>query len=722
MPERRPVRRRRAGLAKKGPVKGPVQPEKHHRIQQPWRRIIQIGLAAITLGVVSLGGLTVYAAMTLPPLDDIGKATGTIKILDRNGQLIAEIGHDKTSRTTVPIEQIAPILQDATVAAEDRNFYNEGAFDIKRVGKALIDDVILRRPAEGASTITQQLAKQAFFGAAAEKSPLRKLREALLANEIAGKYSKPKILELYMNINYYGENAYGIENASMRYFGKHAKDVNLQEASMLAGLPQAPSYYDPLENPTAAFVRQHYVLQSLVAVGKAKQSDVDKIDPLIGGDSPTADQKKTQEQNQQEIRNDLGNGKGTAAGPAPHFANYIEKQLEVRFQDDPQYLQGDLTVTTTLDLSLQAKADQAVHDGVAAIGNGANNGALLMMDSHSGNILAMSGSADYNDDSIQGKFNVAADGSRRPGSSFKPYVYATGFNNGTLKPDSILQDTADEAAALGNGVTDWDSEFTQPMGSITAATSLLQSRNISTEQAMEIAGVSNVIDFAHNMGITTDLEANAGTAIGAESPVKMIDHVSAYGAFANGGHRVTARGLLKVVAGDGTVLLDSPIPPGQGDVMTPAQAWTVTSILRNYAAVWNLPFQWSTAGKSGTTDDFKDAWYMVYSPDWVVGTWVGRSDATGAELPMDHVYGHDTGLNVAVPFVNSLPQPNDFAPVEGALSDCAGGDNYPGLRAGCPTPTPTPTPAPTPTPTPTPMPTPTPIPTEVAVPTTKPLP
>ncbi|MBV9526525.1 MAG: penicillin-binding protein, partial [Candidatus Dormibacteraeota bacterium] len=247
------------------------------------RRVVYAVLAVIGAIILVIGGLVAYAAVTLPNIDDIGKATGTIKILDRNGQLIAEVGHDAQSRTSVPIGQIAPIMQSAMLSAEDRNFYNEGAFDFKRIAKAIVDDLILRRPAEGASTITQQLVKQAFFGQVASRDPLRKIREALLAQQIDSKWSKSQILDEYLNITYFGENAYGIENAAERYFGKHAAELTLPESALLAGLPEAPSYNDPYKNPQAAYVRMQYVLQGLVDLGKITQAQAQAVDPLVGG-------------------------------------------------------------------------------------------------------------------------------------------------------------------------------------------------------------------------------------------------------------------------------------------------------------------------------------------------------------------------------------------------------------------------------------------------------
>ena len=663
-----------------------------------------------------IGGLVVYAALTLPDINSIGQKTGTIKILDSHGTLIAEVGHDSVARNDVTIDQIAPILQKATIAAEDRNFYTEGAFNPARILKALVDDIILRRPAEGASTITQQLAKQAFFGATADKSPLRKVRELLLANQIDSRYSKQQVLDQYLNITYYGENAYGIENASMRYFGKHAKDLTLAEAALLAGLPEAPSFNDPYSNPDAAYARMHYVLGSLVAVGDIKQADADAVDPLVGGGSATAAEQAQQQQNQHALLADLQNGVPSNSGPAPHFVQYIEDQLQATFaQTDPSVLEGSLVVTTTLDLNIQKLANAAVVSGVAKLqSSGANNGALLMIDARTGNIEAMVGSADFNNNSIAGQYNIVT-ASRRPGSSFKPYVYEAGFKNGTLKPDTILQDTRAESQKLG-GVPDFDGRF---LGPITAARALVLSRNVATEQAAGIVGIQNVIDLAYGMGISQSLTPqapNLSTAIGT-SAVRMIDHASAYAAFANGGHKVVARGILKITDGSGNVLRDYTVAPNLGDVLSPAQAWSITSILRGYAKQWNLRFKYDTAGKSGTTDQFIDAWYMTYTPDWVVATWTGHTSGTNAaEQGMNQVFGTSTGAAIAVPFVNSLPKPSAFRAVSGSLGDCAPSDAAFKDVAGCPTPSPTATPSPTPSPSPSPTPTPTALSTPTASP------
>ena len=672
-----PARRRRSGgrrLETPTPeAPGGRGPGWWRGIPPRWRLGIRIGLGLVALQCLLLGGLVAYAALTTPDVSAIGRATGTIRIYDRNHVLITEVGHDDVSRTYVSLNRVALILQRATIAAEDRQFYDEGAFNFGRIAKALFVDVIARRPSQGASTITQQLAKLAFFGPNADKSPLRKLREALLASAIDRRYSKAEILEKYLNLIYYGHGAYGIQNASRTFFNKDASALDLREASLLAGLPQAPSYYDPFQNPQAAFARMHYVVSALLVTHDITADQADSIDPLAT--DPT-----TAARNQQALKADLSkNPQGpTFGGAAPHFVQYVRDSLEQQFADDPGVTDGDLEVDTTLDLGIQKKAAAAAATVARSVGHNANNAALLMLDSTTGDILAMVGSADFTNDSIGGQFNVVT-AERRPGSSFKPYVYETGFMNGTLTPSSILQDTRAESQRLG-GVQDFDRAFDGP---ISASQALLLSRNVPAEQAMTIAGIPQVIDFAHSLGITSTLAPNANTAIGSSS-VRMIEHAAAYAAFANGGHKVTARAITKVLSGQ-DVIVDAGEPSPGAQVMSATDAGKVTRILRNYAGYWGLPFRRSTAGKSGTTDDFVDAWYMCYTPDFVVATWAGHTEGDNtSEIGMDGVYGTSVGKAIAVPFVNSLP-----ASVFKHGFDTA---------SGAPTPAPTPVPTPTPTP------------------------
>ncbi len=668
-----PARRRRSGMrTATSPVAGGRGPGWWRRIPRRWRLGIRIALGLVALQCLLLGGLVAYAALTTPNVASIGRATGTIRIYDRNHTLISEVGHDDISRTSVTLDKVAPILQKATIAAEDRQFYQEGAFNFGRIAKALFVDVIARRPSQGASTITQQLAKLAFFGPNADRSALRKLREALLANEIDRRYSKAQILEKYLNLIYYGHGAYGIQNAARTFFNKDASALDLREASLLAGLPQAPSYYDPFQNPDAAFQRQHYVVSALLATGDITAAQAEAVD-LAAPDLAVA------ARNQQALKADLSKNPQSPAfgGAAPHFTQYVRDSIEQQFRDDPGVTEGDLEVDTTLDLTVQRQADSAVASVAKRIGHNANNAALLMIDSTTGDILAMAGSADFANDAIGGQFNVVT-AERRPGSSFKPYVYETGFKNGAFTPSTTLQDTRDESARLG-GVKDFDGQF---LGPISAARALLLSRNVPAEQAMNMAGVPQVIDFAHSLGITSTLAPNANTAIGSSS-VRMIEHAAGYAAFANGGHKVTARAIRKVISGQDTIV-DAGDPGPGPQLMSANEAGMVTRILRGYAAQWGLPFRHPTAGKSGTTDNFVDAWYMAYTPDFVVATWAGHTEGdNSSEIGMDGVFGTAVARGITVPFVNSLP-----ASMFKHSFDSASG-----------TPTPAPTPVATPTPT-----------------------
>jgi penicillin-binding protein 1A len=621
-----------------------------------FRRIarISVGVAALFCGL--LGGLVAYAGLTLPPLDNIGQATTTITVLDRNGKVIGEFGHDARTRVSVKLDQISPVLVAATVAVEDRDFYSEGAFNVRRVARALFVDVLARQASQGASTITQQLARLAFLSP--DKSAMRKLREALLANSIDARYSKDEILEKYLNLVYYGAGATGIETAAQRYFGKHAAQLDLREASLLAGLPQAPSYLDPTQHPEAAMTRQHVVLNAMVEARMISAAEAREVDPLVPDGALGA-------RNQKAVLDDLRHGHAISSGPAPHFVGYVREELERTLGTDVGLGRRNLTVTTTLDMGVQQHAQQAVVDGVAGIAHGANNGALLMLDAHSGDIVAMVGSAQFDNASIDGQFN-ATTGRRRPGSTFKPLVYATAFREQRLTPLSMLDDTAAQSRKLG-GVQNFERTF---MGPMTAAQALLLSRNVAAEQAMSIAGVDAVIAFAHTLGISDDLARNLTTAIGS-SAVRMDDLTSAYAALANGGTRVTPRAIRRVVDGDdGTVLLDAGAPQGRPRVMSPEEAYRITHILRGQPHQFSLPFTHDVAGKSGTTDDFVDAWYVTYSPDWVVTAWVAHTGGA-TEVGMDNVDGLEVGRRISAPFVNTLAPPGAFRPV--GLAACPGG-------------------------------------------------
>jgi penicillin-binding protein 1A len=631
--------------------------------------VLRAGLVSLLLVAGSAGFVVAVAASTLPSIDGLGTVAGSVRILDRNGALIAQVGLGNVLHETVSLRQVAPVMQEAIIAAEDRQFYAEGAVDPGRILVALVIDIVHGRALQGASTITQQLARNAFLPG--DTSRLRKLREALIADEINQRYTKPQILEMYLNSIYFGHGAYGVEEAAQTYFGVHASGLTLAESALIAGLPQAPSIDDPYLNSQAALARMHYVLDGMVGTGAITRSQAAAVDPLVGADSGqaaiSAALVAVRAQHKQAILGSLHDTLNTAQNVlAPHFVTYVRDQLDTIFQSDPQALTGVVTVQTSLDLKIQQQAQQAVRAGVAAIGRNANNGALLMLDSHTGDILAMVGSANYYDSSIAGEFNVVT-AERQPGSSFKPYVYEAAFKEGAASASTTLDDTAQESHTLG-GVQDWDGNF---MGPMPAAEALLLSRNVPTEQLMERAGTANVINFAHSLGISSDLANNASTAIGS-SAVRMIDHAAAYAAFANGGTTVQPRAVLRVTGSAGQVLYAAASTPGH-QVMTPQQAYSVTGILRQYNAQWGDGINRDIACKSGTTDNYTDAWFMAYSPDWVVATWVGHTSGSNpAEVGMNTVYGNDAGHNIAAPFINGLAPSAGFVAPPGSPSTVIG--------------------------------------------------
>lgn len=660
-----------------------------------WRWLFR-GIAVMAaLFATGVAGVLAYAAFTIPSISTLDGGSGTVTLLDRSGHLIGVYGGNGESVTAEPLSQISINMQNATLAAEDKNFYHEGAFNVPRMIEALLIDGVSRSPVQGASTITQQLAKNAFL--TDDKSITRKLREAFLASEIESNYTKPEILDKYLNLIYYGQGAYGVQNAAETYFGVAAAHLTIAQSSMMAGIANLPSYDDPFVNAQAAFERMHYVLTQLVATGVITSAQAQSCtaaqpkegcDPLIGGANPTAAQAAQSLANQKAMVAQLSHGQvQNNVGPAPQYVQYILNQLQQQY---PSLLsQGAITVTTTLNLQIQAKANSAVHEGVAQLASlGTNNAALVMIDSHTGQILAYVGSDNFSDNAIAGQYDMVT-ALRQPGSSFKPYMYEQGFRTGTLTPSTILDDTRQESNKLG-GVTDWNSTYE---GKITAAQSLIGSRNISTEQAMLIVGIPQVIDFAHSLGITTPIAPNVSSALGT-SALRMIDQVSAYAAFSNGGTKVTAYGILSIKNSQGQVLVNNAVPVPEGEVMTAADASSLTGILSHYPTYWGIPFNRPVAAKSGTTTNYVDAWYMAYTPNFVVATWGGHTSVTDpAEIPQNGVFGNSVGDAITSPFINSL---GSLVPVEsfqlapGYLPDCNKGDAFLHMRAGCVTSTPTP--------------------------------
>ena len=574
-------------------------------------------LALILLLVL---GTFAYAFATLPDPSRMDLAAGDVKVNDRNGQLIEQRNAQGVRVIPKDLKEISPNLQNATIAVEDKHFREHHGVDWGRVIKAGIVDVITRRPQQGASTITEQLAKIAILQSP-QKTILRKLREAMVATALESKYTKNEILQMYLNSIYYGHHATGVEAAAQVYFGKPAKDLTLAEASLLAGLPNGPSYFDPALHKERALARQAIVLDAMVnsEMITSAQAEQAKSEPL----------KFVFKENR--------------SSQAPHFVDYVFEQLESVYGPSAVN-KGGFTVTTTLDLNLQKAAEQAVAVGQKKLGPlGADNGDFLAMDPKTGQILAMVGSADYLNNDIKGQFNVVT-ALRQPGSSFKPYAYEQAFKSHKLTMGSMLDDTSRHFA--GGQFHDFDF---RDMGMITAHKALLLSRNIPALETMQAAGVDNVVNFAHDMGITTQLKSEVTTAIGS-SEVRLLDHAVGYGVFANGGTRHDPVSILEVKDKDNNTL-DKPSAPGGKQVISAQEAYLITYILKDYSSQWNLGWNKPFAGKSGTTNNYRDAWMMAYSPNLVIGAWVGHTGPGNQD--MNGVYGSMVGSSVLKDFINN---------------------------------------------------------------------
>jgi len=595
--------------------------------------LLAVALFLAALAFAGVTGLYAYYARDLPDPGTLAhrQLFQTARIFDRNGKLLQEINDPEGGRRTlVTLDQIPKIAQQATIAAEDASFYDNPGFDVRAVVRAAYQWALNGEPVSGASTITQQLVKNTLLGP--EQTAERKIKEAFLAMELTRRYSKDQILEMYMNEIPYGNRAYGIEAAAETYFGKPAKDLTLPEASLLAGLPQAPSFYDPYTNLPAAKERQAYVLDQMVKTGAITSQQRDEAAAAPLNFVPQSQQ---------------------TAQEAPHFVTYVLQQVEQQFGTEAVYREG-LQITTSLDLDLQHLAEQSASAHIADIrARKATNAALVAIQPSSGQIQAMLGSVNFNDASIDGQVNVAL-ALRQPGSTLKPFTYITAFAKG-WNPATMLWDIPTTFPG-GYKPNDFDNKFPGPMP---VRDALAQSRNIPAVEALQFVTVPEMIATAHRFGIEDLREPDryglSVTLGGGE--VKLLDLTYAYTVFANGGQQIGVGvpadqredgfrqfdpvSILKVTDSSGKVLYDN--KQGSAQVADPRLVYQVTSILSDdrarqptYGA--NSPLVLANrqaAVKTGTTDAFRDSWVVGYTPDLVTGVWVGNSDGS----PMNDVLG-----------------------------------------------------------------------------------
>lgn len=539
------------------------------------------------------------------------------KIYDRSGEnVLYEISGDQ-KRTLVTLKDIPNNVKNATIAIEDKNFYKHGGFSVWAMFRTAITNVVFNRSA-GGSTLTQQFIKNAVL--TNEKSITRKIKELILSERLENRFSKDEILQMYLNEIPYGSNAYGIQAAGQKYFGKNVQDLNLSEAATLAAMIQTPSRYSPYgPNKDLLLGRKDYVLTLM-----AEQGYISKAE---------SDEAKKAEVKFKDPDNNI---------TAPHFIMYVKDILAERY-GEKMIEQGGLKIYTTLDLTKQKAAEEVIKEQTKDYPTkyGANNAALVSIDPKTGQILAMVGSRDYFDDTIDGQVNVTTR-LRQPGSSMKPIVYAALFEKG-YTPATILYDV----------VTNFSTDPSNPYiphnydlkerGPISIRQALAGSLNIPAVKAIYLAGINNVLDLADSLGYTSLSQRNRfGLSLvlgGAE--VKLLEHTNAYSAFARDGQLSLISSILKVEDKNGKVLeeyhpsekkvLDSQIARLINSILSDNSARAYVFGMKNYLTLSDRP----VAAKTGTTNDYHDAWTIGYTPSLVTGVWVGNSDNKAMKTKAD---------------------------------------------------------------------------------------
>ncbi|RTL53784.1 MAG: penicillin-binding protein [Bradyrhizobiaceae bacterium] len=562
---------------------------------------VVLGLWAVIAGV----GVVIWVGAHLPSIQtlEIPKRPPTIQIAGIDGSIIATRGD--MPGTNVPLKELPPYLPNAFIAIEDRRFYSHFGIDPVGIARAAITNLLHRGVSQGGSTLTQQLAKNLFL--TQERTLQRKLQEAELALWLERKYSKAEILELYLNRVYFGSGAYGVEAAAQKYFGKSARNVSLSEAAMLAGLVRSPSRLAPNRNPEGAASRAQTVL---TAMADAK---------LI-----------TEAQAQAAIAQPSYAVKPAGAGTINYVADWIGEVLD----DLIGQVEQNIVVETSIDPKLQSVAEAAVIDELAAksVKFNVSQGALVAM-TPDGAVRAMVGGRKY----AESQFNRAVTAKRQPGSSFKPFVYLTALEAG-LTPDTIRQDAPLDVK--GWKPENYSHEY---FGPVTLTQALAMSLNtVAVRLGIEV-GPQNVVRTAHRLGIASKLDANPSIALGT-SEVSLTELVGAYGAFANNGLASSPHVINRIRTPEGKVLYTrTPDPAAQ--VVDPRYVGMMNTMMHETlvtgtARKADIP-GWYAAGKTGTSQDFRDAWFIGYTANLVTGVWLGNDDnsptkkATGGGLPVE---------------------------------------------------------------------------------------
>lgn len=564
---------------------------------------------------------------------DLSQST---RIYDRKGVLLYSV-YQTQNRTYIKLSEIPKTLQQATIAIEDKDFYKNQGFSIIGYLRA-VRNILLFRGLSGGSTITQQLVKNVLLSS--ERTIPRKIKELMLSIQVDKKYTKDQILEMYLNDVPYGGANIGVEAAAESYFGKKVKDLNLAESAFLAGLPQAPSVYSPFTGKKFYIKRTEDVLKQMVNEGMIT--------------------KKQKEQALSEIKSKTFSEKNTAI-KAPHFVMYVKQLLAEKFGES-LIAAGGLQVVTTLDYEIQKKAEEIIKDELNKLKEfNVGNGAAIVLDPKTGEILAMVGSKDYFDENNDGNFNASLS-SRQPGSSLKPIMYATAFEKG-YTPATLIMDVKTEIPSNDpkNPIytpVNYDGKYRGP---IQIRFALGNSINVPAVKMLARVGIKNVMQQAYNMGIenwkpTKENLAKVGYSLvlgGRET--SLLSEVTAYGVFATGGIRQDPVAILKVTDGKNNKLFENKKHDGQR-VLSQEVSFLVSHILLDNNArsaefgtnSWLVIPGKTVSVKTGTTDDKRDNWTIGYTPSYVVGVWVGNNDNS----PMNKAIA--SGVTGASPIWNRI--------------------------------------------------------------------
>jgi len=555
----------------------------------------------------------------------------TTKIYDRGGRLLYKIYDQKQNRTLVGLDDLPSYLKEATISIEDKDFYKHGALSLGGILRAFRQN--LKGEKQGGSTITQQLVKNIFLSP--DRTLERKLKEIILAIQTEMIFSKDEILTMYFNEVSYGGTAYGIEEASQTYFGKTANNLTLAEASLLAGLPAAPTYYSPFgADPIRALSRQHEVLRRMQEDGYI-----------------------TKEEEQQTLHEPLVFAPQKTDIKAPHFTMFI-KDLLVEKYGEKLVEQGGLSVFTSLDLDIQNLVQEEVTKGVERQNYlNVKNGAAIVTNPKTGEILAMVGSKDYFDAENDGNVNVVIM-PRQPGSSIKPVNYAAALSLRKITPSSIISDSPITYRISDTEIyspQDYDGRF---RGNVTMRQALANSLNVPAVKVLASYGVDKMIDIGESLGITSWKDRNrfglSLTLGGGE--VKMIDMAKVFGTFATGGNKVELKPILKIIDHQGKIIADYTQENNSESVLSPGIAYIITNILSDnltrsmifgaYSSLY-IPSH-TVAVKTGTTESKKDNWTIGYTQDILTAVWIGNNDSS----PMSPYL--ESGISGAAPIWHNI--------------------------------------------------------------------